>query len=418
MLGALLLLLAQSNAVNTREGDSEGQCEYKLAMDLDPRPNGKTLNPVAFQNAIFYLKSFADKGGAQLYVPPGSWLTGSFNLTSHLTLFLEREATVLVSQDPSHWDIVEPLPSNGCGIQTPGRRYRSLINGYGSHDVVVTSDNGTIDGQGAFWWDLFTTHSLNYSHPHLMEFVEAKHVVVSNITFLNAPAYNIHPVYCSDVHIQNVSITASPESPHTVGIVPGYVWFYHGKFLDSSDNICIEDCSISMGYDSIALRSGWDEYGISYNKPTSHVHIRRAYLQLHSSSSGYIEDMTVSGVDRDDIHMAFGAKGHFGSHLDENFNPNALPALRYTTLQNVVGRSITIAGNFTGISESPFTSICLSNISLFLNPGSLISWICSDVSGSYSSVLPEPCPELAGSSSNSSSACISSGTAIGNSTAL
>ncbi|KAK9274647.1 hypothetical protein L1049_021898 [Liquidambar formosana] len=47
---------------------------------------------------IFYLKSFADKGGAQLYVPPGRWLTGSFNLTSHLKLFLEKGAIILGSQ--------------------------------------------------------------------------------------------------------------------------------------------------------------------------------------------------------------------------------------------------------------------------------------------------------------------------------
>jgi polygalacturonase len=60
--------------------------------------DGKTLNTVAFQNAIFYLKSFADKSGAQLYVPTGRWLTGSFNLTSHLTLFLERGATILASE--------------------------------------------------------------------------------------------------------------------------------------------------------------------------------------------------------------------------------------------------------------------------------------------------------------------------------
>ncbi|XLR57893.1 hypothetical protein S83_008568, partial [Arachis hypogaea] len=59
--------------------------------------DGKTLNTVAFQNAIFYLKSFTDKGGAQLYVPSGKWLTGSLNLISHLTLFLERGATIIAS---------------------------------------------------------------------------------------------------------------------------------------------------------------------------------------------------------------------------------------------------------------------------------------------------------------------------------
>ncbi|KAL3753051.1 hypothetical protein ACJRO7_000447 [Eucalyptus globulus] len=379
--GALLLLLAPSNAVNTR-GDSDGQCKHKLALDLDPRQHsvcitefsavgdGKTLNTVAFQNAIFYLKSFADNGGRQLY-------------------------------DPSYWDIVEPLPSYGRWIETPGRRYWSLINGY-----------------GLIWWDLFTTHSLNYSLPYLVEFVWAKHVAVSNITFLNAPAYYIHPVYCSDVHIQNVSITASPESPHTVGIVP-----------DSSDNVCIEDCSISMGYDSISLKSGWDEraylqsysgaavaFGSDMPGGISNVYVNR--VSMYSSSSGYIEDITISDVDMDDVHMAFGAKGHFESHPDENFDPNALPVLRYITLQDVVGRSITVAGNFTGISESPFTSICLSNISLSINAGSLTSWIGSDVLGSSSSVLPKSCPELAGLSLNSSSACISSVTTIGNSAAL
>ena len=105
---ALLLLLALSNAVKINGEESDGQCDYKLT--LDPRPHsvsisefgavgdGKTLNTIAFRNAIFYLKSFADKGGAQLYVPPGRWLTGSFNLTSHLTLFLEKGSVILGSQ--------------------------------------------------------------------------------------------------------------------------------------------------------------------------------------------------------------------------------------------------------------------------------------------------------------------------------
>lgn len=104
---ALLLLLTLSNAVKIN-GEEDGLCDYKLT--LEPRPHsvtisefgavgdGKTLNTIAFQNAIFYLKSFADKGGAQLYVPPGRWLTGSINLTSHLTLFLEKGAVILGSQ--------------------------------------------------------------------------------------------------------------------------------------------------------------------------------------------------------------------------------------------------------------------------------------------------------------------------------
>lgn len=103
----LLLLLALSCVVQHCVADNIGQC--KSNGPLKPRPHsvsilefgavgdGKALNTIAFQNAIFYLKSFADKGGAQLYVPSGKWLTGSFNLTSHLTLFLEKEAIILGS---------------------------------------------------------------------------------------------------------------------------------------------------------------------------------------------------------------------------------------------------------------------------------------------------------------------------------
>ncbi|KAK4776333.1 hypothetical protein SAY86_005021 [Trapa natans] len=59
--------------------------------------DGVTLNTKAFQNAMFYLNSFADKGGAKLFVPAGRWLTGSFDLISHLTLWLDKDAVILGS---------------------------------------------------------------------------------------------------------------------------------------------------------------------------------------------------------------------------------------------------------------------------------------------------------------------------------
>uniref|UniRef100_A0A6N2K2J6 Rhamnogalacturonase A/B/Epimerase-like pectate lyase domain-containing protein n=1 Tax=Salix viminalis TaxID=40686 RepID=A0A6N2K2J6_SALVM len=140
---AVLLLVALSIAIRIDAEESSGVCDFKPS--LKPRPHsvsilefgavgdGKTLNTLAFQNAIFYLKSFTDKGGAQLYVPPGKWLTGSFSLTSHLTLFLEK------------------------------RCCHSWISG----------DNGTTDGQGYVWWDWFESDSLNYSRPHLVEFTSS-----------------------------------------------------------------------------------------------------------------------------------------------------------------------------------------------------------------------------------------------------
>jgi len=81
-------------------------------------------------------------------------------------------------------------------MDLPGLRHRSLINGQNLTDVVITGNNGIIDGQGSTWWNWFRSNKLNYSRPHLVEFVYSEQIVISNITFLNSPAWSIHPVYC------------------------------------------------------------------------------------------------------------------------------------------------------------------------------------------------------------------------------
>ncbi|KAI3460782.1 hypothetical protein Pfo_017445 [Paulownia fortunei] len=432
----LLLLLVSSNAT-----EYNGEC--KSGWPLVPRPHsvsvsefgavgdGKTMNTVAFQNAIFYLKSFADKGGAQLYVPAGRWLTGCINLTSHLTLFLEKDAIILGSQDYSHWDVVEPLPSYGQGLEVPGRTYRSLISGQNLTDVVITGNNGTIDGQGSVWWELMNAHSLNYSRPHLVEFIGSDNIVVSNLTFLNAPAWNIHPVYCSHLLVQNITVYSPPDSPYTSGIVP-----------DSSEHVCIENSNISMGYDAVVLKSGWDEYGMAYGKPTTNLHVRRVRLQSFSGSGmafgsemsggisnilvehlhvhdsrigielktaigrgGYMRDIFLSDVYMENVRQGIKATGQCKSHPDDKFDPQALPVVRDITFTDIVGVNITTAGKFLGIDESPFTSICLSNVSFSINSDPSASWLCANVLGSSIDVSPKPCPELLSSSSSSSSDC-------------
>lgn len=57
--------------------------------------DGKTVNTGAFERAIAAIKVYEDKGGGQLNVPAGLWLTAPFNLTSCMTLFLEEGAVIL-----------------------------------------------------------------------------------------------------------------------------------------------------------------------------------------------------------------------------------------------------------------------------------------------------------------------------------
>ncbi|KAG0471806.1 hypothetical protein HPP92_016352 [Vanilla planifolia] len=445
-LVVFLLALVLADAIKGSKA-SDGYCSYKKKA-LAQRPHsvtitefgavgdGVTLNTVAFQNAVFYLRSFADKGGAQLYVPKGIWLTGSFSLISHLTLFLDKGAVIIGTQDVSQYLIVEPLPSYGRGIELPGARYQSLINVNNLTDVVITGDNGTIDGKGSGWWDSFRSHTLNYSRPHLVELVHSNDITISNLTFLNPPAWAIHPVYCRNVEIQNVTIDAPSDSPFTDGIVP-----------DSSTGVCIEESSISVGHDAISLKSGWDEYGISYSKPTSNIHITKVNLQsplgsalsfgsemsggisavhadhlrIHDSRigigfkttrgrGGFMQDIFVSGVDMLRVQTGIHFTGNDGRHADDNYDPDALPIVRHVTIKNVIGTSVFAAGALSGIERDPFTAICLSNINITTSSSeasAVGSWTCSDVSGFSEDVFPEPCPELQVHTSNSTLTCYS-----------
>ncbi|KAG0530838.1 hypothetical protein BDA96_05G221600 [Sorghum bicolor] len=391
--------------------------------------DGRTLNTVPFQNAVFYVRSFADKGGAQLYVPRGRWLTGSFNLTSHLTIYLEQGAVIVGAKDSSQWPIVEPLPSYGQGTDLPGPRHRSLINGYNLTDVVITGNNGVIDGQGLVWWQWLLSHELNHSRPHLLEFLYSEDIVISNLTFLNSPAWSIHPVYCSNVKVHNVTIETSLDAPLTDGIVP-----------DSCSNLCIEDSTISVSHEAISLKSGWDKYGISFGRPTSDIHISRVdllsssgaalafgsemsggisdihvnHLRIHDSykgisfktspgRGGYIEEVIISEVQMENVHVGIEFTGNCSTHPDDSFDLSDLPTIDQVTMKNMVGTNISVAGVLSGIDNAPFTAICLSNLnfSMAADTGSS-SWSCSNVSGYSEAVFPEPCTELRDPSSSPS----------------
>ncbi|XP_002960960.2 probable polygalacturonase [Selaginella moellendorffii] len=379
--------------------------------------DGRIVNTLAFQNAIFYLKSFADKGGAQLYVPRGRWLTGSFNLTSHLTLFLEEGAVILGSQDLLEWPVIPALPSYGRGRELPGGRHISLIHGKNMVDVVITGANGTIDGQGSVWWDWFHNKTLDFTRGHLVELIDSRHITISNVTFKNSPFWTIHPVYCSDVLIQDVTILAPPYAPNIDGIDP-----------DSSSNVCIRDCYISTGDDLISIKSGWDEHGINYGMPSTNVCIHNVSGQSPTSAGiafgsemsggisdvfiksvrvansrsgiriktgagrgGYITNISISDLQLENVSVAFDFTALYGGHPDDGYDPRALPVIRGISIRDVVGHEIGWAGCMAGLEEAPFRDLCFANVSLSVGAG---AWNCSNTYGFSERVVPSPCLEL------------------------
>ncbi|KAJ3689643.1 hypothetical protein LUZ61_018807 [Rhynchospora tenuis] len=423
ILCLLSLLCFLSTAESTRKGASVAKpCRAHTVniKDFGAVGDGKTSNTDAFKKAVAALSKHEKKGGGMLVVPAGKWLTGPFNLTSHFTLFLDKGAVILASNNMSDYPLIAPLKSYGRGRDEPGPRYSNFIFGSNLTDVVITGNNGTIDGQGQMWWDKYHADELKYTRGYLLELMYSDNILVSNVTFVNSPSWNLHPVYCKNVIFSGVTVLAPIDSPNTDGIDP-----------DSSTEVRIEDCYIVSGDDCIAIKSGWDEYGIAVAMPSQNISVRRltcisptsAVIALGSEMSGgiqniRIEDITAinsesgirikSGVGRGGfvkniflrnmnlytIKWLFWMTSNYGQHPDDKFDPNALPEVTGINYSNVYAENATMVARLDGLKNDHYKGICISNVTAQMIPSDLPQWNCTNVEGVSNHVTPKPCDLL------------------------
>lgn len=200
---------------------------------------------------------------------------------------------------------------------------------------------------------------------------------------------------------------------------------------DSSSNVCIEDSYISTGDDLIAVKSGWDQYGIAYGRRSSGITIRRVtgsspfagiaigseasggvqnvlaehinlyntgvgiHIKTNIGRGGIIRNITVNNVYMENARKGIKISGDVGDHPDDRFNPNALPVVKDIKIKDVWGVGVLQAGLIRGLRDSPFTGICLSNVHLRgMTEPRTPPWQCSDVLGASVQVSPWPCAQL------------------------
>ena len=181
----------------------------------------------------------------------------------------------------------------------------------------------------------------------------------------------------------------------------------------------------------MAVKSGWDEYGIAYGRPSSGITIRRLtgsspfagiavgsetsggvenvlaeninlfnmgvgiHIKTNKGRGGFIKNITVAHVYVENARQGIKIAGDVGGHPDEKYNPDALPVVKGITIRNVWGVKVNRAGLINGLKNSPFTDVCLSVINLHGMAGSRApNWKCSDVSGFAYQVSPWPCSQL------------------------
>lgn len=234
----------------------------------------------AFLRAVGDLKQ---QGGGVLTVPAGEYPTGSIRLYDNMTLCIEAGAALRFHQDEAAFPLIELEFEGNAGLV-----HQACIYAEKAENVTVTG-YGTVDGQGSYWWrQIRESGRTAHPRPYLVCFSDCRHVVLENVTLINSPAWTVHPLRCQNVAIRGLNIKNPADSPNTDGIDP-----------DGCQDVRICDCTIDVGDDCIAIKSGTEK--TPNRQPSERIIITNCHflhghggVVLGSEMSGDIRNVLVS----------------------------------------------------------------------------------------------------------------------------
>lgn len=346
----------------------------------------------AFENAVRDLEA---AGGGVITVEAGEYPTGSIELKSHITLELKEGAVLRYLQTLGAFPLIE-LEFEGI----PGQIYRPCIFARDSVDVKVTG-KGTVDGQGSFWWKPFREKTLQYPRPYLVCFADCRDVTLEGVTLTNSPCWTVHPLRCENVLLKGLNIKNPYDSPNTDGIDP-----------NCCRNVRIEDCTIDVGDDCIALKSGTEDtpvrmpceeitvigcrflhghggvvLGSEMSGGVRNVYVKDCYfantdrgvrLKTRRGRGGAVENVLLEDLTMEGVMCPFvfnmyyfcGKDGKLKRVWDKAAYPvnETTPALRNVTIQRVKAENCTAcAAFFYGLTERPVEGVTFRDIKVTMD---------------------------------------------------
>ena len=393
---------------------------FNLVDDCGGVGDGRTLNSAPTMRC---LERIAEAGGGVIYWPPGRFLHSPFNVTTNgTTLLLAPGATLLATTNVSLWPVIAPLPGYGCSREYPSspNRFSAFITVWNASGVRITSNasdsngaHGVLDGQGAIWWGMRKAHTLVRDPGAVIETMYADHVELDNIDVVMSPYYHVHPYASSFIHVHDVRVSSGHAGPETDGIDP-----------DSSHDVLIERVVIDTGDDAIAVKSGWNEPGLAFNRSSHSILVRDSVLStganafcMGSEMSGSVYNVTAVNVTCADVDVCFRLKSALGRggfirdigmydsriviartaiSMSDYYggapgpiNASLVPQVGNVTIRGLIGEVIEAAGSFEGLNNSDITGIVLQDIHLGAPKR---SWEpCVNVSGTQHNVTPPAC---------------------------
>lgn len=249
-----------------------------LVNDLGAKGDGTTVDTAAIQKAL-------DQGAgrhATITFRPGTYLIGSIFVKSGETLHIPAGVRLIGLQKLEAYPL---MPTRVAGIEMTWPA--ALVNVYKQSDVVITGE-GTIDGDGSYWWksywDLRKTYEprglrwasdYDARRPRLIQVFDSSNVRLDGMHLERSGFWTVHICYSHDVTVDHITIrnNIGGKGPSTDGID-----------IDSSRKVLVQHADIEVNDDALCLKAGRDADGLRVNRPTEDVILRDSVIRVGAAA--------------------------------------------------------------------------------------------------------------------------------------
>lgn len=258
--------------------------------------DGRTLCTAALQQAI---DSIGAKGGGELVLTPGTYLTGGLTLRSGVTLRLQKGATLLGSANPYDYTRVDAKASASDPNNDNGTM--ALLMAKGARGIAIVSE-GVIDGNGLqLALNVDSLHHTgerpdpNYNvrrqrpsgemRPKLFFFAECDGVSVRGGSYKNSACWGLSFDLCSHMTLEDIDVENRAY------------WNNDGIDITDCQHVSIARCRVNAADDGICLKS--------YHTDAANKDISIANCEIRSSASavkfgtgswGGFEDIEIANI--------------------------------------------------------------------------------------------------------------------------
>ena len=369
-------------------------------LDFGATPDGKTLCTDAIQKAV---DQCTQDGGGTVYLPAGTWPTGTIYLESHVTLSLDSGCVLLGSKEKKDYGRPRKL-RGGTGFQSVEENMARMAMPHGetfSYWAIVAGKNlenialrgrGTIDGQGAnFKYKegarpkniylegcsdvLIEGVRMRSAGSWMQHYRRCDHLTIRDIAVFNHVSYNndgLNIDSCRDVTITGCAVDSDDDA-----IV------LKSLSLNPCENVTISDCIVSSHCN--AIKMGTESGGGFQNITVTNCTIcSPRYSQvIYGRQRGFtgialeivdggtldrvaVSNLTIKGVTAP-IFMRLGNR----ARLYEKDQPKPdVGRFQNVTISNIVATGCSPIGcSITGLPEHAIENVTLSNIHLGFEGG-------------------------------------------------